>query len=64
MTVRTNGLFGVGNPVLAAELVQALPGTVVADPEDIGSAVRSPLRSHRRDHRDYERTGSTPTVTS
>lgn len=64
MTVSTNGLFGVGNPTLASELVQALPGTVVADPEDIESAVRIALRSHRREHRDYERTGSTPTVTS
>ncbi|ELP65954.1 hypothetical protein ACOT81_39350 [Streptomyces sp. WI04-05B] len=64
MTVSINGLFGVGKPTLAAELVQALPGTVVADPEDTGSAVRSALRSHRREHRNYERTDSTPTVTS
>lgn len=64
MTVWTNGLFGVGKPTLAAELVQAPPGTVVADPEDIGSAVRIALRGHRREQRDYERTGSTSTLTS
>lgn len=49
-----NGPFGVGKLALAADLVQALPGAVVADPEDTGSAVRSALRGHPREHRDYQ----------
>ena len=56
MIVWVNGAFGVGKRTLAAALANEWAGAVVADPKDIGSAVRDALRGHpfaRQDYEDY-----------
>ncbi|MEU4949843.1 AAA family ATPase [Streptomyces lavendulae] len=49
-----NGTFGSGKSTLAAGLHQALPGSVVADPEEIGDLLRRTLAGHRDKLRDYQ----------
>ncbi|MGW3058439.1 AAA family ATPase [Streptomyces goshikiensis] len=49
-----NGAFGSGKSTLAAGLHQALPGSVVADPEEIGDLLRRTLAGHPRKLRDYQ----------
>jgi thymidylate kinase len=52
--VCVNGGFGAGKSTLAPALALRLDGAVVADPEDIGSAVRNALRGHRCEQPDYQ----------
>ncbi|MFK0154329.1 AAA family ATPase [Streptomyces sp. NPDC090493] len=54
MIVWINGGFGAGKSTLAAALAEQVDGAVVADPEDIGSAVRNALRGHRCEQPDYQ----------
>ncbi|MEW1633527.1 AAA family ATPase [Streptomyces sp. NPDC093801] len=54
MIIWTNGAFGSGKSTLAAGLHQALPGSVVADPEDIGDLLRRTLSGHPGRLRDYQ----------
>ncbi|MER7509365.1 AAA family ATPase [Streptomyces lavendulae] len=49
-----NGAFGSGKSTLAAGLHQALPGSVVADPEEIGDLLRRTLTGHPGKLRDYQ----------
>ncbi|MCX4718182.1 AAA family ATPase [Streptomyces virginiae] len=49
-----NGAFGSGKSTLAAGLHQALPGSVVADPEEIGDLLRRTLAGHPGRLRDYQ----------
>ncbi|WP_267501348.1 hypothetical protein [Streptomyces flavotricini] len=49
-----NGAFGSGKSTLAAGLHQALPGSVVADPEEIGDLLRRTLAWHPGKLRDYQ----------
>ncbi|MFB6557471.1 MULTISPECIES: AAA family ATPase [Streptomyces] len=54
MIIWINGAFGSGKSTLAAGLHQALPGSVVADPEDIGDLLRRTLSGHPGRLRDYQ----------
>ncbi|MFF4260885.1 AAA family ATPase [Streptomyces virginiae] len=49
-----NGAFGSGKSTLAAGLHQALPGSVVADPEEISDLLRRTLAGHPGKLRDYQ----------
>ncbi|MGW1521565.1 AAA family ATPase [Streptomyces sp. NPDC002287] len=49
-----NGAFGSGKSTLAAGLHQALPGSVVAGPEEIGDLLRRTLAGHPGKLRDYQ----------
>ncbi|MFE3866227.1 hypothetical protein ACFXPT_38385 [Streptomyces goshikiensis] len=53
MIIWVNGTFGKGKSALAAGLHQALPGSVVADPEEIGDLLPRTLNSHPTRVRDY-----------
>lgn len=54
MIVWLNGPIGGGKSQLAAELHQALPGSVVADPEEVGALLRRSLASHPSSKGDYQ----------
>jgi predicted kinase len=49
-----NGAYGAGKSTLAAALAGQFDGAVVADPEDIGSAVHRALRGHPCEQPDYQ----------
>jgi predicted kinase len=49
-----NGAFGAGKTTLATALADQLAGAVVADPEDIGRAVRTALPGHPDAPQDYQ----------
>ncbi|MFJ6721757.1 hypothetical protein [Streptomyces sp. NPDC091259] len=56
MIRRVNGLFGSGRRTLADNLGKALPGSVLAAPEQSGGLLRHTLWGHRaalRDHQGY-----------
>lgn len=54
MIVWINGPFGAGKSTLAAGLNTALPGSVIADPEDIGALLRQSMAGRHRQQRDYQ----------
>ena len=57
MIVMLNGSFGVGKTSTARALVERLPGTIVFDPELVGSMVRAiteGIRSGPEDTDDYQ----------
>ncbi|GLW03933.1 AAA family ATPase [Streptomyces lavendulae] len=54
MIIWINGAFGAGKSTLATGLREALPGSVVADPEDVGSILRSSMRGHPHAVWDYQ----------
>ncbi|WP_328971572.1 ATP-binding protein [Streptomyces goshikiensis] len=54
MIVWINGPFGAGKSTLATGLREALAGSVVADPEDVGSLLRKSMAGHALRVRDYQ----------
>ncbi|MFJ6783842.1 AAA family ATPase [Streptomyces yangpuensis] len=54
MIIWINGAFGSGKSTLAAGLHQALPGSVVVDPEEIGGLLRRTFNGHPGRLRDYQ----------
>ncbi|MFJ8752142.1 AAA family ATPase [Streptomyces sp. NPDC102441] len=54
MIVWINGPFGGGKTQLAALLHQALSGSVVADPEEVGSLLRRSIADHPTRAADYQ----------
>ncbi|MFI5771108.1 ATP/GTP-binding protein [Streptomyces sp. NPDC051658] len=54
MIIWLNGLFGGGKRTLAANLREAIPGMVIADPEAVGDVPRTALAGHALRPRDYQ----------
>ncbi|MFJ2111928.1 AAA family ATPase [Streptomyces sp. NPDC087850] len=54
MIVWLNGPFGGGKSTLASGLHEALTGSVVADPEYVGSLLRQSMAGHALRVRDYQ----------
>ncbi|MFD4241489.1 AAA family ATPase [Streptomyces sp. NPDC058525] len=54
MIIWVNGAFGAGKSTLAGGLREALSGSVIADPEDVGALLRQSMAGHPRRVRDYQ----------
>ncbi|MEV0415859.1 AAA family ATPase [Streptomyces sp. NPDC050448] len=54
MIIWVNGASGAGKSTLAAGLRAALSGSVVTNPEDVGTLLRQSLAGHPRRMRDYQ----------
>ncbi|WP_405690038.1 hypothetical protein [Streptomyces sp. NBC_00057] len=54
MIIWLNGPVCGGKRTLAANLREAIPGAVVADPEAVGDALRTALAGHALHPQDYQ----------